>query len=77
MDLSKGNTHRKTQSRIIPVTAVVTLSIIAIGITVAILFQGNAQPNDTWYLGQGTKKDMFVTYQLQQFDTNNGSNIVS
>ncbi len=28
--------------------------------------------SDVWYLGKGIKKDMYVTYTIQQMDTNNG-----
>jgi hypothetical protein len=31
-----------------------------------------ASDDDTWYLGKNVQKDMFVTYTVQQMDTNNG-----
>ena len=36
-----------------------------------LLKQAYAQ-DDTWYLGKNVKKDMFVTYTIQQMDTNDG-----
>jgi len=45
--------------------------------TVLLISQSNlnsavAQGNDLWYVGDGTKKDMYVTYKVQDQDTNGG-----
>jgi len=29
--------------------------------------------DDTWYVGDGVKQDMYVTYRIQDYDTNNGA----
>jgi hypothetical protein len=31
-----------------------------------------AQADDTWYVGEGAKQDMYVKYRIQEYDTNNG-----
>jgi len=45
--------------------------------TVLLLSQSNlnnalAQKSDLWYVGDGAKKDMYVTYRVQEQDTNSG-----
>jgi hypothetical protein len=45
--------------------------------TVLLISQSNlnsavAQGNDLWYVGDGAKKDMYVTYKVQDQDTNGG-----
>jgi hypothetical protein len=45
--------------------------------TVLLISQSNlnnavAQGNDLWYVGDGAKKGMYVTYRVQNQDTNNG-----
>jgi hypothetical protein len=37
-----------------------------------ILLSSQAFAADTWYVGQGANPNMYVTYQIQQFETNNG-----
>ena len=31
-----------------------------------------AQADDSWYVGEGAKQDMYVKYRIQEFDTNDG-----
>ncbi len=45
--------------------------------TILLLAQSNlnnglAQKADLWYVGDGAKKDMYVTYRVQEQDTNAG-----
>ncbi|HKU50688.1 MAG TPA: hypothetical protein VJP79_12115 [Nitrososphaera sp.] len=32
-----------------------------------------AAGDDNWYVGEGAKEDMYVTYRIQDYDTNNGA----
>ena len=31
-----------------------------------------AQSDNKWYVGEGAEQDMYVTYRIQEHDTNNG-----
>lgn len=48
-------------------------SLLASGaLTVALSGSAYAQEDNVWYPGEGVKLDMFVTYRIQEFDTNEG-----
>jgi len=49
--------------------------------TVLIVSQSNlnnalAQEDSRWYVGDGAKKDMYVTYKVQEQDTNAGRPLI-
>ena len=56
------------------VALVVMMSLLAANVIVSVsprVFR-TAYADDTWYVGEGAKQDMYVSYQIQDFDTNNG-----
>jgi len=38
--------------------------------------KGLAQAGNLWYVGDGAKKDMYVTYRVQEQDTNAGRPLI-
>jgi len=56
-------------------TSIMMLSLLAasVVVTAAAGFLKNAYAaDDNWYVGEGAKQDTYVTYQIQDFDVNNG-----
>lgn len=45
-------------------------SVLAFGV-LASANVANAQGNDTWYMGEGTVQDTYLTYRIQEYQTNN------
>lgn len=46
-------------------------SVLVFGVLASANF-ASAQGDDTWYVGEGVEQDMYVTYRIQEIDTNNG-----
>jgi hypothetical protein len=51
--------------------SVAMASVLVFGVLASANFAG-AQGDDTWYVGDGVEQDMYVTYRIQEIDTNNG-----
>jgi hypothetical protein len=55
-------------------TAAAAAAAISISYVSKIINSNNAYAfDDKWYVGEGVKDDMYVTYRIQDYDTNNGT----
>jgi hypothetical protein len=50
--------------------------LLVFGVSSAALTKSAFAANDTWYVGKGVQKDMYVTYRIQELDTANGDPFV-
>ena len=58
--------------RVMPVTMLSLLLASAFVAGAAGLLKNAYAKDNNWYVGEGAKPNMYVTYQIQDFDTNNG-----
>jgi hypothetical protein len=58
--------------KVMPVMMLSLLVSSIVAATAAGLLRNAYAEDNNWYVGEGAKPDMYVTYQIQDFDVNNG-----
>lgn len=71
--MNKGESNSK--KRVFALTILsISMSVALMNTPISAIYSGSVygQGDDKWYVGKGVKPDMFVTYKIENHDTNQG-----